>query len=96
MRQSFLTVNHSHSFVTDTSAVNQWDAKYSNLIYTITKGRDNLRDERDQLKTHFNNLTHEMKILQDKYNKSVASQDKLQEEVDSLRNKTGNKSSENI
>nr|XP_046256623.1 C-type lectin domain family 17, member A-like [Scatophagus argus] len=68
----------------NTSAINQWDTKYKNLIYEITKGRDNLRDERDQLMIHSSNLTQEIELLQGQYNAAIASRDKLQEEVKRL------------
>lgn len=84
----------SNELAADTSAINQWDTKYNNLIYEITKGRDKMRDERDQLKIHSSNLTQEMELLQGQYNSVVASRDKLQEEVNRFNNKTGKKSKE--
>lgn len=68
----------------NTSAINQWDTKYEKLIYQITKGRDDLRDERDQLMLQSSNLTKEMEALQTQYNTVVESRDKLQEEVKKL------------
>uniref|UniRef100_H2TG14 C-type lectin domain-containing protein n=3 Tax=Takifugu TaxID=31032 RepID=H2TG14_TAKRU len=69
----------------NTSSVNQWDTKYTSLIYEITKGRDSLRDERDELQSHISNLTQEMETLQDQYTSVAASQDKLQEQINKLR-----------
>ncbi|XP_068615109.1 CD209 antigen-like protein C [Brachionichthys hirsutus] len=65
----------------NTSAINHWDAKYNNLVYEITKSRDNMSDDRDRLKIRFSNLTQEMGNLQSKYNAMVKSRDKLQEVV---------------
>lgn len=60
------------------------------MIYEITKGRDDLRDERDQLKITASNLTQEIQALQDQYVAAVASRDELQAEVNSLSlNRTG-------
>lgn len=59
----------------NTSAVNQWDTKYTNLIHELTKGTEELREERDQLKILASNLTQEIEAL-------VASRDKLQEKFD--------------
>lgn len=59
------------------------------MIYEITKGRDKLKDERDELQTHISNLTQEMEILQNQYLTAAASRDKLQEEINMLSfNKT--------
>lgn len=81
-----------NELVADTSAINQWDTKYENLISELTKGRDNLRDERDQLMIQSSNLTKEMEILQSQYSAVVASRDKLQEELNKLKvNGTGKK-----
>lgn len=78
--------------LTDTSAINQWDAKQSKMIDELTKGRDDLREERDQLRIHSSNLTQEMEVLKNNYNSMVASRDKLQLELESLkRNDTGEK-----
>lgn len=60
------------------------------MIYEITKGRDDVRDERDQLKITANNLTQEIQALQDQYVAVVASRDELQAEVNRLSlNRTG-------
>lgn len=76
--------------VADTSSVNQWDAKYTSLIFEITKGRDELKDERDELQTRVSNLTQEMVMLQNRYQTAAASRDKLQEEINKLSfNRTG-------
>lgn len=76
--------------VADTSSVNQWDTKYTELIFEITKGRDKLKDERDELQTHVSNLTKEMEMLQNQYLTAAASRDKLQEEINkSIFNRTG-------
>lgn len=77
---------------TDTSAISHWDTKFEKLIYEISKSRDDLRDERDQLKIQCSNLTKEMESLQSQYNTLAASRDKLQEEIDVLtHNRTGKK-----
>ncbi|XP_076593925.1 CD209 antigen-like protein C [Chaetodon auriga] len=68
----------------NTSAINQWDTKYEKLIYELTKGRDDLRDERDQLMIHSSNLTKEMEILRGQYDTVAASRDKLQAKLDTL------------
>ncbi|XP_068179604.1 CD209 antigen-like protein C [Antennarius striatus] len=73
----------------NTSAINQWDMKYNNLVHEITKSRDNLSQDRDQLKIHYSNLTQEMGMLLNKYNAMVISRDMLQKEVNRLNlNKT--------
>lgn len=70
--------------------MNQWDTKYTNLISEITKGRDSLRDERDELQSHISNLTKEMEMLQDRYTSVAASRDKLQEQINKVTlNQTG-------
>ncbi|XP_070768269.1 CD209 antigen-like protein C [Enoplosus armatus] len=68
----------------NTSAISHWETKYESWIYNLTKDRDALRDERDQLKIHSSNLTKEMEVLQSQYNTVAASRDKLQEEVNRL------------
>ncbi|XP_030248580.1 C-type lectin domain family 4 member M isoform X2 [Sparus aurata] len=74
----------------NTSAINQWDSKYTDLIHVLTKGRDELRDERDQLKIQSSNLTQELEALRSQYNDVVDSRDKLQEDIKNLhRNRTG-------
>uniref|UniRef100_A0A3Q3W9Q9 C-type lectin domain-containing protein n=1 Tax=Mola mola TaxID=94237 RepID=A0A3Q3W9Q9_MOLML len=74
-----------------TTAINEWDNKYKDVIYEITKGRDDVRDERDQLKITANNLTQEIQALQDQYVAVVASRDELQAEVNRLSlNRTDN------
>nr|AIT83005.1 CD209 antigen [Sparus aurata] len=73
----------------NTSAINQWDSKYTDLIHVLTKGRDELRDERDQLKIQSSNLTQELEALRSQYNDVVDSRDKLQEDIKNLhRNRT--------
>ncbi|KAE8288571.1 CD209 antigen Dendritic cell-specific ICAM-3-grabbing non-integrin 1 [Larimichthys crocea] len=68
----------------NTSAISHWDTKFEKLIYEISKSRDDLRDERDQLKIQCSNLTKEMESLQSQYNTLAASRDKLQEDIDML------------
>lgn len=66
------------------------EVKYTNLITELTKGKESLTAERNQLKTQFSNLTEEMRVLQDQYDSVVAGRDKLQEEVERLTsNRTG-------
>ncbi|XP_070691453.1 CD209 antigen-like protein C [Pempheris klunzingeri] len=65
-------------------AINQRDTKFEYLIYNLTKDRDAVRDERNQLKIHSNNLTKELLILQSQYNSMAASRDELQREVSQL------------
>uniref|UniRef100_A0A8C4EV39 C-type lectin domain-containing protein n=1 Tax=Dicentrarchus labrax TaxID=13489 RepID=A0A8C4EV39_DICLA len=58
-----------------------WIGKYANLINEITKSRDELKDERDQLKMYSSNLAKEMEVLQSQYDTVAAGRDKLQEEL---------------
>ncbi|KAK9513497.1 hypothetical protein VZT92_027023 [Zoarces viviparus] len=60
------------------------DSMYENLIYSLTKDRDTLSDERDQLKINSGNLTKEMEVLQSQYNAMAENRDKLQQEVNRL------------
>lgn len=65
------------------------------MIYDLTKSKENLTAEQEQLKTQFNNLTGEMEALQKQYDSVVASRDQLQEKFDRLNptsNVTGRKS----
>lgn len=71
------------------------DARCSNMIYELTKSKENLTAGQEQLRTQFNNLTGEMEALQKQYDSVVASRDRLQEEFDRLNprsNVTGRKS----
>ncbi|KAF0045213.1 hypothetical protein F2P81_001742 [Scophthalmus maximus] len=52
-----------------------------NLVYNLTKDKDALRDERDQLRINASNLTKAIEVLQSQYNTVSASRDKLQEDV---------------
>lgn len=52
------------------------------MIYELSKSKENLTAEQEQLKTQFNNLTGEMEALQKQYDSVVASRDRLQEEFD--------------
>ncbi|XP_018535589.1 CD209 antigen-like protein E [Lates calcarifer] len=52
-----------------------------NLVYNLTKDRDALRDERDQLKRNSSSLKKELDVLQSQYKAVAASRDKLQEDV---------------
>lgn len=64
------------------------------MIYELSKSKENLTAEQEQLKTQFNNLTGEMEALQKQYDSVVASRDGLQEEFDRLNptsNMTGRK-----
>ncbi|XP_035528397.1 CD209 antigen-like protein C isoform X2 [Morone saxatilis] len=68
----------------NTNTISHWDKKYANLIYEITKSRDELTHERDQLKMYSSNLAEEMEVLQSQYDTVAASRDKLQEELNRL------------
>lgn len=74
----------------DARAISHRDTKCENLIYNLTKDKDALRDERDQLKIHSSNLTKEMEVLQSQYSAVAASRDELQEMVKNL-SRTGEK-----
>ncbi|XP_071324754.1 hepatic lectin-like [Trachinotus anak] len=52
-----------------------------NLVYNLTKDRDALRNERDQLRINSSSLTKVLEVLQSQYNTVAASRDELQEEV---------------
>ncbi|XP_050932194.1 CD209 antigen-like protein E isoform X2 [Lates calcarifer] len=52
-----------------------------NLVYNLTKDRDALRDEREQLKRNSSSLNKELDVLQSQYKAVAASRDKLQEDV---------------
>lgn len=81
--------------IVDTNAINQWDAKYTNLMDELTKGKDDLPAKPDHLKAHPSNLTQELKILRNQHDTVVASLDKLQKELNRLNlNRTGRKSKE--
>lgn len=81
--------------IVDTSAINQWDAKYTNLIDELTKGKDDLPAKPDYLKAYPSNLTQELKVLRNQHDTVVASLDKLQKELNRLNlNRTGRKSKE--
>lgn len=69
----------------NTSAISQWDKKYETMIYEITKGREDLRDERNELVYQLNNLTSRMNALQDQYKVLTTSRDNLQQEVNRLK-----------
>lgn len=79
----------------DTNAINQWDAKYTNMIDELAKGKDDLPAKPDYLKAHPSNLTQELKVLRNQHDTVVASLDKLQKELNRLNlNRTGRKSKE--
>lgn len=81
--------------IVDTNAINQWDAKYTNLMDELTKGKDHLPAKPDHLKAHPSNLTQELKVLQNQHDNVVASLDKLLKELNRLNhNRTGRKSKE--
>lgn len=65
----------------DSKAIGHQDSKCENLISSLIMDRDALRDERDQMKVNYVNLTKEMEVLQSQYNAMAVSRDALQEEV---------------
>lgn len=68
-----------------------------NLVYNLTKDKDALRDERDQLRINASNLTKAIEVLQSQYNTVSASRDKLQEDVRRLNvSREGRKCSKDI
>lgn len=72
----------------------QCNARCSNTIYELTKSKENLTAEREQLRTQLTNLTGQMEDLQKQYDSVVAGRDQLQEQFDRLdpnSNVTGRK-----
>ncbi|KAK9513496.1 hypothetical protein VZT92_027023 [Zoarces viviparus] len=85
-RQKYGWRSHISGVVTHNSRAigDRQDSMYENLIYSLTKDRDTLSDERDQLKINSGNLTKEMEVLQSQYNAMAENRDKLQQEVNRL------------
>lgn len=54
------------------------------MIYELTKSKENLTAEREQLTAQLNNRTAEMEALQKQYDSVVAGKDQLQEQFDRL------------
>uniref|UniRef100_A0A667ZCU4 C-type lectin domain-containing protein n=1 Tax=Myripristis murdjan TaxID=586833 RepID=A0A667ZCU4_9TELE len=69
--------------LSDTNATGHHDTGMDDIHdnNNLTKERDTLRDERDQLRTSISNLTQEHEQLQSRYSTVVTSRDELQEEV---------------
>ena len=60
------------------------------MLISLTEERHALRDEKDQLKMDFSNLTKEMELLQSRINTVATTRDELQEEVNRLNlNRSG-------
>lgn len=76
-----------------TNKVNEWDAKYTDLMEQLWKGQDGQPAERSMLRAPPSNLTTELKVLQNQHNTLAASLDRLQKELNRLNaNRTGRQS----
>ncbi|XP_075896921.1 uncharacterized protein LOC142898061 [Nelusetta ayraudi] len=67
-----------------TNKVNQWDAKYTDLMEQLWKGQDGQPAEQNMLRAPPSNLTRELKVMQNQHNTLAASLDRLQEELNRL------------
>ncbi|XP_022609192.1 CD209 antigen-like protein E [Seriola dumerili] len=79
------------------STVRHWNKlqvglmEYQNLVSNLTKDRDALRDERDQLRINSSSLAKDIEVLQSQYNTVAASRDELEEAIRQLNLSTADK-----